>query len=113
MYYCKILDKRTDVIQWASESLKVWYLSPKDGKLHRYYPDFIIEIINQHGHKERQVIEIKPFKETKSSLSRTPKTRVAENMTYAINQAKWKACQLICDDANYRFIILTERELFG
>jgi hypothetical protein len=32
-------------------------------------------------------------------------------MTYAVNQAKWKAAKEFCSDHMWEFIILTEKEL--
>ena len=40
-------------------------------------------------------------------------TLLHEQATYAINQAKWKAAKLWADDHGYKFLILTERELFS
>ena len=112
-YFCKHLDRRSDVIQWASESLRIPYLSPKDGEMHRYFPDFIVEYQLQDGTTSRQVIEIKPYKETIASTSRIMKTRMRENLIHQVNEAKWAAARKVCKDAGYGFIILTERELFG
>ena len=35
-----------------------------------------------------------------------------ENYTYVINQCKWEAARKWCDKHGYKFLILTEKELF-
>ena len=37
MVYC---DKNEKVLEWGSEEIIIPYMSPKDGRLHRYFPDF-------------------------------------------------------------------------
>ena len=36
-----------------------------------------------------------------------------EQVTYDINQSKWKAAKQWADDHGYKFLILTEKELFN
>ena len=40
-------------------------------------------------------------------------TLLHEQVTYDINQAKWKAAKQWADDHGYNFLILTEKELFN
>ena len=40
MVYC---DENNDITEWGSEELIVPYISPLDGKRHRYFPDFYIK----------------------------------------------------------------------
>ena len=40
---CKYLDENKNIIRWGSEELAIPYYSPVDKKLHRYYPDFLVE----------------------------------------------------------------------
>jgi hypothetical protein len=39
------LDNHPGVLQWGSEELIIPYRSPIDGRVHRYFPDFIINLI--------------------------------------------------------------------
>jgi hypothetical protein len=39
-------------------------------------------------------------------------TFLHEQATYQVNQAKWKAAKKWSEDHGYKFLILTERELF-
>ena len=57
-------DENPNVISWASEELCIPYLSPVDGKVHRYFPDFLVELINKDGDVETLLIEVKPKKQT-------------------------------------------------
>ena len=41
MVYC---DKNDAIIEWGSEEVIVPYLSPMDGKIHRYFPDFYMKV---------------------------------------------------------------------
>ena len=38
---------------------------------------------------------------------------ITEVKNWGINNAKWKACKQFCDDRNWKFQILTEREING
>ena len=53
-------DKNENVIWWSSEEIIVPYRSPVDGKVHRYYPDFIIKVKQKDGGIKTIMIEIKP-----------------------------------------------------
>ena len=36
---------------------------------------------------------------------------ITEVSTWAVNQAKWKAAKEYCDDRQWKFMIMTEKEL--
>lgn len=111
--FMKYLDEHPDVISWASEEFSIPYLSPKDRKVHRYFPDFFVKKRNKDGVIESLVIEIKPKQQTtlpqKQKLSRR---YIQEVTTYAVNEAKWKQAKEFCEDKKWKFLILTEHELF-
>jgi hypothetical protein len=89
MLYC---DKSDQIFKWSSEELYVPYLSPKDGEWHNYYPDFVVNT------RDGRVImvEIKPNWQKK----------------FAINQAKWKFAEELCNKHGWEFKVMTENELF-
>ena len=62
MNYC---DKNENILEWGSEELWIPYISPKDDRVHRYFPDFYIKYKNRHGNIQKSLIEIKPLKQTK------------------------------------------------
>ena len=104
------LDEHDEVIAWGSEELVIPYVSPVDGKYHRYFPDMIAKMKNRQGKLQTFVIEIKPHKQTKEPAPRKRKTRqyITEVATYAVNVAKWKAAEEYCLDRGWQFIKMTE-----
>lgn len=111
MNYC---DKNENILEWGSEELWIPYVSPKDNRVHRYFPDFYIKYRNRQGNIQKSLIEIKPLKQTKKpnmSPKRKTKTWMNEVVTYGVNQAKWKAAEEFCEDRLWDFKILTEKEL--
>jgi hypothetical protein len=111
--FMKYLDEHPDVLQWASEELVVPYRSPVDGKVHRYFPDFIVRKRNANGITETLMVEIKPAHQTVEPIKKKTinKQYINEVMTWGVNQAKWKAAKEYCDDRKWRFLVLTEKEL--
>lgn len=108
------LDGHKDIINWGSEEFFIPYRSPIDGRVHRYFPDFILTQINKDGKKETMVIEIKPYKQTVPPSQRGNKATkrfLTEVRTWGVNEAKWKAAQEFCKDRGWKFEIFTEKEL--
>jgi hypothetical protein len=107
------LDEHKDVINWGSEELIIPYRSPIDGKVHRYFPDFIVTKINKQGLKETAIIEVKPKKQTvpPQKQSKVTKRYLTEVKTWGVNEAKWKAATEFCKDRGWSFHIFTEKEL--
>jgi hypothetical protein len=111
--YMLWLDKHPDVLKWSSEEFFIPYLSPIDGKVHRYYPDFKVKQRNRDGVIETVVVEVKPEKQTKEPVVQKRKTKsyLTEVYTWGVNQAKWKAAKNYCADRQWKFQILTENDL--
>jgi hypothetical protein len=111
--FMKYLDDHPDVLLWASEELIIPYRSPVDGKVHRYFPDFLVKKRNPKGITETLLIEIKPADQTKEPVKKKTinKAYINEVMTWGTNQAKWKAAKEYCEDRKWKFVILTEKEL--
>jgi len=106
-------DDNPNVLEWASESVIIPYVSPIDHKVHRYYTDGIIAIKEQDIIK-KYIIEIKPSKQTikpENSSRKKMSTKIYEATRYATNIAKWDAAKKWCDKKGYKFLILTEKEL--
>jgi len=110
MVYC---DNSDNILEWGSEEIIIPYLSPWDGKLHRYFPDFYIKVKQASGNIKKFIIEVKPKKQTKPPKPVSRKTRrwLNEVKTYSINEAKWKHAKEWCENNNMEFKILTEEEL--
>lgn len=107
------LDDHPDVIQWASEELTIPYKSPIDGRTHRYYPDFWVKQKNKSGIVEVIIIEVKPKKQTAPPATSAKKTKryIQEVVTWGVNSAKWEAAEKYCADRNWKFMLMTEKEL--
>jgi hypothetical protein len=43
------LDKNPSVVSWSSEEIIIPYKSPADGKWHRYFVDFYVQIQTLDG----------------------------------------------------------------
>jgi hypothetical protein len=107
------LDEHREVLSWSSEEIVIPYRSPIDGRIHRYYPDFVVTKINSEGVRETALIEVKPAKQTKppKKQQRITKSYITEVKTWGINEAKWKAALEFCKDRGWTFHIFTEKEL--
>lgn len=106
-------DKNTNILEWGSESVKIPYISPKDGRVHRYYIDGVIAL-REGDFVNRYLVEIKPYKQTippVESKRKKKSTILYEKTTYAVNQAKWAAAKQYAESKNMKFVILTENEL--
>lgn len=113
---CKVmtwLDRNPDVVSWASEELIIPYISPVDGRWHRYFPDFLIKVRTRDGSLKTILIEVKPKKQTQEPVKkkRITKQYINEVATWGVNQAKWKAAKEYCDDRKWEFQLITEEHL--
>ena len=110
MVYC---DTSNAVIEWGSEEIIIPYLSPKDGRMHRYFPDFYIKVKQADGTIKKMIIEVKP--KVQCSPPKEPKRRTRRWMnaviTYGVNDAKWKYATEWCANNDMEFKILTEDHL--
>ena len=105
MVWC---DRSSSVTEWGSEEIVIPYISPADGRRHRYFPDFYVKI----GRK-KYIVEVKPLRQTKQPKKQKKQTKayITEVVTYAINQAKWEAAKEYCKDRGWEFMLITEKEL--
>lgn len=110
MVWC---DRNINVEEWGSEEIIIPYISPVDGRVHRYFPDFYVRARTKTGGKTRLIIEVKPLKQTQTPKKQQRRTKkyLNEVRTYAVNDAKWKAAREYCKDRQMVFMILTEKEL--
>ena len=72
MLYC---DDNPSVLKWSSEEIVIPYRSPIDKKVHRYFPDFWIQIRNSQGIKEGILIEVKPKAQTNPPKKKSRETK--------------------------------------
>jgi hypothetical protein len=87
----KYLDLNPEVEYWASEPFAVHYLSPKDGQIHRYFPDFLVKF--KDGRK--YILEVKP-------------KYLVEDI---VVQAKAEAAKEFCKKYDMEFHFITEEQI--
>ena len=111
MVYC---DTNNSILEWGSEEVIIPYLSPWDGRVHRYFPDFYIKVREHNKTTKKYIIEIKPKKQCKPPVA-TPKRKTkkwfGEVKTWGINEAKWKYATKWCEKNGMEFKILNEDHL--
>jgi hypothetical protein len=106
------LDRSDNVVYWASEELVIKYYSPIDNKIHRYFPDFTVKIKKKDGTVMTHVLEVKPEYQTRQPvMKRKTKRFLEEQVTFIVNQSKWKAATEFCKDRGWVFQIVTEKDL--
>ena len=108
-------DTDPNIIRWASEEIIVPYFYPTDGRWHRYFPDFIIQVRTTTNHIKVYMVEIKPYKQTQVPIQRPKKkqrTYLREMLDYTKNSAKWEAASAFCREKGWEFKVVTERDLY-
>lgn len=113
------LDQNPSVKWWASEELPIPYVSPVDGRTHRYFVDFVYAT-EKNGVEAVTMLEIKPKTETRpprmsvSKKGRQNRARfIKESVTWQVNQAKWRAATTFCQKHGWTFRTMTEVDLKG
>ena len=115
--FLKWCDTTDAVLRYSSEECVIHYISPIDGKQHRYYVDFFVSILQEDGSVKSFLVEIKPYAQCipPKATKKNPETSEAYQeavKTYLINQAKWKQAEFVCSKRGWKFLVLTENELF-
>jgi len=107
--FLKWLDMTPAVLRYGSEELAIPYLHPIDKKVHRYFPDAVVIYKDKDGNIKKEVVEIKPYKETVM----TPKTSDRDKLVIAVNHAKWEAAQRFCATNGMTFRVVTEKTMYA
>ena len=104
----KFFDASEAVLKWGSEELKIPYLKPTDSRVHHYFPDFVVVYRDKMGMVQKEIIEIKPLKESVQRANMTDYDKVS----LVINDAKWKAANEFAKRHGMKFRVITEASLF-
>lgn len=106
-------DRSPSIVGWVSEEIVIPYLCPTDGKVHRYFVDFVIKVKDRGGNVKTYLVEVKPDKQTRPPEPPKRKTRqyINEVLTWGKNEAKWKAAREYAKDRGWEFKIITEYDL--
>ena len=106
-------DRNDKVLQWGSESVVIPYISPKDGRSHRYFIDGVLILETDKGPK-KFIVEVKPHRQTqapKVTPKKKKKSLLVEQITWAVNVCKWEAAREWGRKKGYEFVIITEKDL--
>lgn len=113
--YMQYIDGHDDIIEWNSEETIVQYISPKDLKVHRYFPDLWMRIRDSDGTTRTLMVELKhssDLREPKPPAKPQGRRRfIGEMITWDINHAKWAAAENYCKDRGWTFMVLSEKQL--
>lgn len=111
--FMRYLDNNPNILEWSSECVIIPYVSPIDKKIHSYYPDFYVKKQKRDGTIIKEIIEIKPNRQTKrpEKKNKSKKTYLTEHATFLVNSAKWRYAKEFCNKHNMEFTIITEIEL--
>jgi hypothetical protein len=104
----KMLDTHPNIINWASESIKIPYINPFTNKYSVYVPDFLIISEDKNGNRKAEIIEVKPLKETTMEEAKGAKDKAA----VALNSVKWKAATEWAKHHGMSFRVMTENHIF-
>lgn len=114
MTFC---DENDSVLEWSSEEVVIPYISPIDGRRHRYFVDFWVRLKKPDGTNEECLIEVKPKRQTmkpeQPTSKRVSKSKLFDIRNWMVNSAKWAAAQDYCEDRGWKFRLLTEENIFG
>lgn len=102
----KYCDNNPKIQEWSLEPFHIPYISPVDGKPHRYFPDIWLKFTSG----DVFIVEIKSESETKMPR-KNDKRYGAKINTYLVNQAKWDAARNFAQAKNCNFMVLTDKVL--
>lgn len=108
------LDSSKYCSSWGSETVIVPYISPLDGKQHRYFVDLKATFKYSDGQSKTFLIEIKPAVQCvapKGGKGKSKQRLVEESQTYMVNQAKWEAATRYAQKCGYEFKVITEYDI--
>ena len=110
--FFRFCDYNPNIIKWSSESIVVPYISPLDGKVHRYFVDNYI-MVKEGNAIKKYLIEIKPYKQTLPPATKYKKQAhlIYEQSAWLVNQAKWESAREYCKRHDLQFLIITEKDL--
>lgn len=112
---CMVMfDEDPRILQWSSEETIVPYRSPKDGLIHRYFPDFLVVAQQADGTQKVKMVEVKPYAKLQMPVPKKKVTRkfLKEVVEYEVIQTKKRAAEAFCADRGWEYVFITEHDLF-
>ena len=108
MTFMMFLDYNDNVLQWASEPVRIPYRHPLTGKMTMYVPDFIVTYRGPQNTMKAELIEIKPKKQSVIES----KMKDKDKAVIAVNYAKWDAATKWAKNNGLSFRVITEDQIF-
>jgi TnsA endonuclease N terminal len=102
------LDSNDNVLQWASESIRIPYRNPLTGKQSIYVPDFLVTYRGRNNTTIAELIEIKPKKQSLLESKASDRDRAI----VAVNYAKWHAATLWAKRNGLTFRVINEDMIY-
>jgi len=102
-------DTNENVINWASEPVRIPYRNPLTGKMTMYVPDFIVVYRGPNNTVKAELIEIKP----KNQSIIEEKMKDSQRAVVAVNYSKWAAAQAWARQNGLTFRVITESDIFS
>ena len=106
--FMMFLDSNDNVLQWASESIRIPYRNPLTGKQSVYIPDFLVTYRGRNNTTIAELIEIKPKKQSLLESRASDRDRAV----VALNYAKWHSATLWCKKNGLTFRVINEDQIY-
>lgn len=109
------LDNNKKVIKWGYEIINIPYFM--NGKTHKYFLDFYVEVYDKNNIVKKYLLEVKPFKAVKipkkprNNNTKAMRRYLYERRQYVQNSNKWNSANAFCIRKGLQFIVLTERQI--
>lgn len=103
------LDNNENITKWGSEPVKIPYVHPFTGKVSNYIPDLIVEYVTKGGKIEREIIEIKPYKQCVREAARNEN----ELAVVEVNHEKWRFAREWAKNHGMKFRVMTEKDIYN
>lgn len=108
MTFMMFLDSNDNVLQWASEAVRIPYRHPLTGKMTMYVPDFLVTYRGPNNTTRAELIEIKP----KAQSIVEAKMKDRDKAIVAINYAKWDSATKWARANGLTFRVITEDQIY-
>lgn len=108
LHVCKFFDLSNAVIRWNSEEISIKYISPVDGKVHRYFPDYLVKYKDANGNVQSEIVEVKPLCESDARFAKSE----LHKARLQVNKAKWAAASAFAANNGMKFRVITEVSIF-
>ena len=108
MSFMTFCDNNDNIIQWASEPVRIPYRHPLTGKMTMYVPDFIVVYRGPNNTTKAELIEIKP----RSQSVVEGRMKDTQRAIVAVNHAKWASANAWARQNGMSFRVITESDIF-